>query len=864
MGDSGVGGSMPALPSLDVEKLPLVLAGPMVRRVDEAGVTVFLALKAARKVTLEVSTGSSGPLAEPVARGTAVTARIGEHLHVVAVTARPASAGALRPGTVHRYTVRFSPDTAAPDTPVPAGAPDLFSDGVVHAKGDQARARLLYGDGAPDRPSFVTPPDHPSKLRLFHASCRKPHGPGLDALAILNQVLAADIGKPAHRPQQLFLTGDQIYADDVAEVMLHMCTQYGRVLLGRDETFPTLPREHRLLLMKPGKRQQLTVEDFHLTGDVSHSHLLTLGEFYVMYLLCWSDTLWPEGFDLRRLFPQFYEDDYRTIGSPDPDQAEKLRFAYSHRRRSLGVYKEFLDRCGHIKNFAETVPDVRRALANTATYMMFDDHEITDDWYIASSWVDDVCSTDHGRRFLGNGLAAYAVFQHWGNAPAAFGPGPEGEAGRDLLTALAQPDHSAPGPAAVIARRTGVPSGTASGRMVREDGSMDWHYSVDWPAHQLVAVDTRTQRVFRGGPKDSPALFWSDASYRAMLESAPDRGTEKVTVLLSPCPVLGHPQIEEIAQPAIRKYMETGYLWQDCEAWCHDEDAFQKFLARLFGQAAPGPDGVRRRRVISLGGDVHYGFAVRMRYGAVNPYKAPAGKVRGVLAQLTASALKNESGGTRTLQTLGYALTAPWATHLGWNVPPGGRIAVDVEGLPGDPPQRTLLTRSPGLVKPPRGRKVLSPTPDWECLYEYVEHDDPMATPRPNATIPVAFPPDDPRQAVADYAAASGNHFSYLVKGTGRAIVGHNNIGEVTFAWGAGDDKAVRQTLWWRFDGQRTAAPLTRFVLPLPLGPDAGTPAPDPHAPGTHGTAPGLGGDAREAAPSTGPADLPANEGTQA
>ncbi|MFF5713816.1 DUF6603 domain-containing protein [Streptomyces sp. NPDC012756] len=51
-------------------------------------------------------------------------------------------------------------------------------------------------------PSFVTPPDRPAGLRLFHASCRKPHAEGTDALSILDEVLAADAGSavPAADP----------------------------------------------------------------------------------------------------------------------------------------------------------------------------------------------------------------------------------------------------------------------------------------------------------------------------------------------------------------------------------------------------------------------------------------------------------------------------------------------------------------------------------------------------------------------------------------------------------------------------------------------------------------------------------------
>ena len=36
--------------------------------------------------------------------------------------------------------------------------------------------------------------------------------------------------------------------------------------------------------------------------------------------------------------------------------------------------------------FRAAVPRVARALANVATYMVYDDHEMTDDWYLSQSW----------------------------------------------------------------------------------------------------------------------------------------------------------------------------------------------------------------------------------------------------------------------------------------------------------------------------------------------------------------------------------------------------------------------------------------------------------------------------------------------
>ncbi|KOG36756.1 MULTISPECIES: hypothetical protein [Streptomyces] len=833
MGVSGAraGTGASALPALDVAALPLVLAGPIVRRVDRNTVTVWLALKAPRKVTLDVHEGALGALpATPHLTGTRVTARIGQHLHLVAVTAAVPSGGTLRPGMIHRYTVRFGEDLSSPTTPVDAGAPDLFSPGVIAADEAAARKALLYQgtSGAPTHPSFITPPYHPGELRLFHASCRKPHAGGTDALSILDEVLQADAGSTRRRPQQLILTGDQIYADDVADGLLHICTVYGRTLLGRDETFPTVHPAHQKWSFRPGWRQSMVLDDFKMTSTHARSHLLRFSEFLAMYLMVWSPTLWPAVPPIR-FFAELFPRETAELGNPDHTEyfglLDKPEYKKAHER-----LMEYVAESDHLDGFRGTLGMVRRALANTATYMMFDDHEVTDDWYISRKWVHEVCDLPHGRQFLGNAMASYAVCQGWGNTPEQFADGPRGEAGRDLLTALAAPDHTAAGPAAVIARRTGTPTGADSaGRIVRRDGSLVWHYAITWPAHQLVAVDTRTQRVFRGGFTDPPSLFYSDATFASMVEAPEDQGLEKVTVLLSPCPVLGDPLIEEFAQPAVRRLQGyPGQLDQDYEAWGHDPRAFEKFIARLLGHAAPGADGVRRRRVVSLGGDVHYGFAARMAYRASAPFSSTPGHVRAVLAQLTSSSLKNEATGTMLLHHAGFNLKRvdlPHTHRAGWANPSGGFMEVRTRGGLGLPLAPVHVQESPALLELHDGATVHSPAPEWEYELSYYRHDDPDGTaPRPGGPAPVSFPATGNRRAaLAQYVQAADNHLDYMaVTGSGREIVGRNNIGEVQFVWNGQDAKSVTQTLWWHLPGNVGGAPLTRLVVPLDVGQTTG------------------------------------------
>ena len=115
------------------------------------------------------------------------------------------------------------------------------------------------------------------------------------------------------RPQQLFLTGDQIYADDVATGFLHLLTPIGNDLLGSVERLPRkvlpdeggfdeqLPRERLPLTDEPverlhfpaGLRKTVVMDEARLTTTDGGNHLLSFGEFCAMHLMVWSNVLWP-------------------------------------------------------------------------------------------------------------------------------------------------------------------------------------------------------------------------------------------------------------------------------------------------------------------------------------------------------------------------------------------------------------------------------------------------------------------------------------------------------------------------------------------------------------------------------------------
>ena len=106
-----------------IHHLPLILAGPILRRTQAEVVTVWLALKAPRQVELKVysTEGGTGEIVDrPLLQGASSTVQLGKFLHVVAVTAKPINSNVLTSGQIYAYNIEFagSPESHS-GVPVP-------------------------------------------------------------------------------------------------------------------------------------------------------------------------------------------------------------------------------------------------------------------------------------------------------------------------------------------------------------------------------------------------------------------------------------------------------------------------------------------------------------------------------------------------------------------------------------------------------------------------------------------------------------------------------------------------------------------------------------------------------------------------
>jgi hypothetical protein len=285
------------------DRLPLILCGPILRRTEPDSVTVWVALKEPRTVTLRVYSHAPPPALESLReelQGTRRTVRLGKHLHVVAITARPVAADRpLAPGTVYFYNLFFSvPEVSVvPESAAQLNTPDVFELAGASTLDNLQPSSLSYSIEH-ELPSFSLPPQDLNKLRIIHGTCRKPDGVGMDALPALDDMIDDSWPVADERPHLLLHNGDQIYADDVAYTVLFLLMDADKSLLGWSEPLPNVTSEDSL---KPGERTGIVQLLAKFTSQDTKNHLVRLGEYFAMHLFSWSDVLWPIQFpSIRR------------------------------------------------------------------------------------------------------------------------------------------------------------------------------------------------------------------------------------------------------------------------------------------------------------------------------------------------------------------------------------------------------------------------------------------------------------------------------------------------------------------------------------------------------------------------------------
>jgi hypothetical protein len=288
-----------------------ILCGPIVRNVTPTEVSIWVALKSAAKIELTVWKGmiscdSSGAIDEsPVSSVSQDTTQIGKSLHMAVVRLSLSEDKLLNWGEIHSYNLKFTTaDNAAKDFK------SLNLLDVIDVK--TGFTTLSYQ--ADQLPSFVLAAKEIENLKIIHGSCRNNDNLFEDGLSFVDNIIKENLVDAAKRPQQLFLSGDQIYADSVVGPLLDHLIEIGNQLLDKKETLPTTWAGADGKNRWPADtthfpafiRRRLIDSESRFTSSDTANHLISFGEFACMYIAVWSDVIWPAEVDTMKNFENVF------------------------------------------------------------------------------------------------------------------------------------------------------------------------------------------------------------------------------------------------------------------------------------------------------------------------------------------------------------------------------------------------------------------------------------------------------------------------------------------------------------------------------------------------------------------------------
>ena len=282
-------------------------------------------------------------------------------------------------------------------------------------------------------------------------------------------------------------------------------------------------------------------------------------------------------------------------------------------------------------------PEVRWLLSTVPSLMVFDDHDVIDDWNTSAAWQEEIRATPWWHERIVGGLTSYWVYQHLGNlSPAVLAEDP-------VYAAVRESDD-----------------GTAALRKFAERADADpaaarWSYRRDFGRVRLLMVDSRAGRVLA----EQQRAMLDDDEWEWLTEQVRDGGPGAYDHLLigSSLPWLLPPAIHAVEEwNSALCAGARGERWAargerlrraaDLEHWAAFPASFRA-LAALIEETAASPGAPATISVLS--GDVHHAYTAEPRFPR---------PINSRVTQLTCSPVHNSVPG---FMRLGF--------RIGWSAP---------------------------------------------------------------------------------------------------------------------------------------------------------------------------------------------------
>jgi hypothetical protein len=333
----------------------------------------------------------------------------------------------------------------------------------------------------------------------------------------------------------------------------------------------------------------------------------------------------------------------------DETTEEMEEFIASRRDISEPPWDELKDfeEYAYLYRIAWNDPANRWLLSTLPSLMIFDDHDVRDDWNTSAEWKEEMEETSWWHERIVSGLGSYWVYQHLGNLS------PEERAEDELWRAVVE--GGADGDEFDVTEQVDA----FADRVDQHPTTYRWSFARDIDDVRLVVVDSRAARVLEPDERsmlDPEELAWLDEKMRGGFRHLLV-GTSLPFLLP---PGLHHLEAwdEALVEGAWgdRGARAGEFIRQavDLEHWAAFQHGFGEVAAMAlevaYGERGPAPD-----TVTFLSGDVHHSYVseVRRVHGRSGP--------RSRIVQAVCSPIRNPLPRTMRFATavLSYGLAGP-------------------------------------------------------------------------------------------------------------------------------------------------------------------------------------------------------------
>jgi hypothetical protein len=287
-------------------------------------------------------------------------------------------------------------------------------------------------------------------------------------------------------------------------------------------------------------------------------------------------------------------------------------------------------------------------MSTVPTAMIFDDHDVRDDWNTSAAWRAEMRATSWWSDRIRSALASYWVYQHIGNLP------PDDLAADPDYRKIIEQDGDTWPLLAELAERADAES----------DGGKGVRFSFRWDLghSRFLMIDSRNGRIL----EDGNHLMLGDSEFDWLEEQARAPGRVDHLVLGTSVPwLLPHAigDLETVNEIAATRPGWRGRLGEkirqgvDLEHWAAFRASFDRLTAMIERAAGSGP-----ATVSVLSGDVHHSYVARAELPS-----GPSGRVH----QLTCSPVHNKMewyvkpGFRAAWSGVAKRVAERWATRVG-------------------------------------------------------------------------------------------------------------------------------------------------------------------------------------------------------